>query len=218
MTGRWRAARLRRQLRRSPLALQLVHRRLRAHLESAPGAALALVEIEATESATIAIASLARSLSSEGNRVVVADAARGRPLAALLGARTGAAGTVSPVAINGQPVDLFVAPEDPVQMTDKEVGEDADTILVLATVEPGFGADHIAAWATDAVVMVRAGAASATRIDGVGQQLRAAGVTIRSAILIGADQDDDSSGYPPAFSHPDDPTDQLFETLKAAGR
>jgi hypothetical protein len=100
-------------------------------------------------------------------------------------------------------------------MTDKEAGEDADVILVLATVDPGLGADHIAAWASDAVVMIQAGAASASRIDGVGQQLRAARMTIRSAVLVGTDADDDSSGYPYPFL--DDPTDHLFETLKAAG-
>jgi hypothetical protein len=195
--------------------LQLVERRLRAHLETAPGAALALVEIEATESATVAIAALARSLAAEGNRVVLADSARGRPLAALLGAGEGAAGTVRTVSINEQQVDLFVAPDDPAQMTDKEAGEDADAILVLATVDPSLGADHIAAWASDAVVMVQAGAASATRIAGIGQQLRAARMTIRSALLIGTDAEDESSGYP--FPFLDDPTDRLFETLKAAG-
>jgi hypothetical protein len=193
----------------------MVERRLRAHLETASGAALALVEIEAAESAAIAIAALARSLASEGNRVVLADSARGRPLATLLGGGPAAPGTVRTASINGQPVELFVAPADPAQMTDKEAGEDADVILVLATVDPGLGADHIAAWASDAVVMIQAGAASASRIDGVGQQLRAARMSIRSAVLVGSDPDDDSSGYPYPFL--DDPTDHLFETLKAAG-
>ena len=53
-----------------------------------------------------------------------------------------------------------MAPDDPAEMADKAVGEDADAILILATIEPALGADHIAAWASDAVVMVRAGGAN----------------------------------------------------------
>lgn len=193
---RWlRAARLRRRLRRPTLALQSVERRLRAHLESAPSAALALVEIDATEAATLAIAALARSLASDGRRVMLADVADGRPLANLLGGNA-APGTVRTVSMGGQAMGLFVAPDDPAQMADKEAGEDAEVILILATVHPAFGADHIAAWASDAVVMVQAGGATAARIDGVRQQVREAGITIKSAVLIGSDSHDHSSGVP----------------------
>ncbi len=82
--------------------------------------------------------------------------------------------------------DLFVAPDNPAQMADEEAGADADAILILATVDPAVGAEHIAAWASDAVVMVRAGRrVSATWIDAVRRRLRQTDVTIRSAVLVG---------------------------------
>lgn len=217
MTPWLKTARLRRRLRRPTLALQLVERRLRAHLESAPSAALAVVEIDAAEPTAVAVAALARSVASEGRRVVLADVADGRPLAALLGG-SGTPGNVRTVSIDGRAVGLYVAPDDPAEMADKEAGEDADVILILATVDPALGADHIAAWASDAVVMVQAGAASPSQIKAVGQQLRQTGMAVRSAILVGTDAADHSSGVPATYQHPGDPADHSLTNLKAAGR
>jgi hypothetical protein len=210
-------ARLRWRLRRPSPALQLVLTRLRAYLKSAPGGALALVEVEAADAAAMAITALGHALASEGQRVVLADVAEGRPLAALLGARNTPPGTVHLVSVNGRVIGLFVAPDDPTEMADKEAGEDADSILVLATVDPAFGADHIAAWASDAVVMVTAGGANGPRIKGVAHQLRDARMIIRSGLLIGTDPDDHSSGIPATFGHSGDLADFLMETLKATG-
>ncbi len=214
MMRRWRSARLRWRLSRPTPALRMVVSRLRAYLETAPGAALALVEVECADVALVAVAALGNQLAVEGQRVLLADVAKDRPLAALLGGG-GAGGTIRTVSLNGRDVGLFVAPDDPTEMADKEVGEDADVILILATVDPAFGADHIAAWASDAVVMVRSGAADLARIDGVGHQLRDARMIIRSGLLIDTDPDDHSSGVPAAFAHAPDPSDFLIESLKA---
>jgi hypothetical protein len=212
---RWyQTARLRRRLRRPSTAYQLIARRLRAHLESAPSEALAVVEVDTADAAAVALAMLARSLASEGRRVVVADAARRHPLASLLGGR-GTAGITRPVTLGGHAIGLFVAPDDTACMAEEQAGEDADVILVLATLDQALGADHIAAWASDAVVMVRAGAASAARIDRIGMQLRDARLTIRSAILVGADRDDHSSGIPNTLASLDDPGHRLPETSEA---
>jgi hypothetical protein len=216
MTRWWKAARLRRRLNRPTPELQLIVRRLRAHLESAPGAALALVEIESAEAAAVALATLAHALVSEGQRVVLADAADGRPLATLLGGGD-ATGSIRMVSLKGEPVGLFVAPADPTRMADQNAGEDADVVLVLATVDPAFGADHLAAWADDAVVMVRAGEATTPHIDGVARQLRAARIIIRSGVLIGTDPDDHSSGVSATRPYSPDPADLLLETIKASG-
>jgi hypothetical protein len=102
-------------------------------------------------------------------------------------------------------------------MADQDAGEDADVVLVLASIDPAIGADHVAAWAGDAVVMVRAGEATPARIDGVAQQLRDSRIIIRSGVLIGTDPDDHSSGIPTTRHYPADPADLLLETLKAAG-
>ncbi len=212
----WRAARLRRRVSRPTPATQLIVRRLRAHLESAPGTALALVEIGSVEPSAVAVAALAHAVASEGQRVVLADAAEGRPLARLLRTR-GAAGNIQTASIEGLPVGLYVAPTDPTQMADFDAGEEAEVVLVLATVDPAFGADHIGAWVSDAVVMVRAGEATTPRIDGVAKQLRDARIMIRSGLLIGSDRNDHSSGIPASRHSSPDPADILLETLKASG-
>jgi O-antigen/teichoic acid export membrane protein len=210
-------AQLRRRLSRPTPVLQLVERQLRAHLEATGSSALALVEINAAEPAALAIASLARSLAAEGRRVVIADAAAGRPLATLLGVHM-AAGTVSTVAIEGQPVGLFLAPDDLGRMAEEAAGEDADAILVLATADPALGADHIAAWASDAVVMIRARRVSATWIEAVRHQLLKADITIRSAVLVNADPATRSSAISAPYELMGDPTEHPLTTaLRAAG-
>ncbi len=212
-----RAAVLRRRLKRPTPALLLVERQLSAHLESAASAALAVVEINAAEPAALAMAALARSLVSEGKRVLIADAAYGRPLAALLGDRR-PPGTVRTVSVHGTPVPLLVAPDDPAHIANAEAGEDADAILILATVDPARGADHISAWASDAVVMLRAGQVSAAWIDAVRHRLRQADMTVKSAVLIDADADNHSYGAPSTYQLFGDPTElRLTTALRAAG-
>ena len=208
---------LRRQLQEPSPPLLMIERRLRGQLDSAPMSALALIEIEAADVAALAIALLARSLASEGTRVLMADLAEGRPLATLFEGRV-QAGQVGMVSISGQPIKLFVAPDDPTQNSGPEADEDTDMILIVATVDPAFGAQHIADWASDAVVMVQAGEANAVRIDSVGELLRQARIAVRSAILLGGDSNDDSSGVPDAYRQTNDLEEDLLGTLRAADR
>ena len=70
----------------------------------------------------------------------------------------------------------------------------ADVFLVVASFDPALGGDYIATWATEAVVVVTAGGSSAAKIQSVGEMLRAARVHVNSAIVLGADRDDDSLG------------------------
>jgi O-antigen/teichoic acid export membrane protein len=212
------AARVRRRLRRPSPGLQQVVQQLRTCLESAPAFALAVVEIDAALSATLAVAAVARSLAGEGKSVVLADAAAGRPLTTLLGGRVGPGG-VGTVTMDRHEMRLFVAPSDPASMAHEPVGEDADAILVLATVDPAFTADHLAAWASDAVVMVRSARASATWMDAVRRQLVRADMTVKSAILVGRDPDNTGSRVPAGYQRIADPLDHRLRTvLRAAER
>jgi hypothetical protein len=208
--------RLRRHVRRPSAALQMVERRLRTQLEAAPSARLAVIEIEAGKPAALATTVLAVSLASEGKRVMLVDAAHGRPLAAMLGA-TPAAHDVEMITISRKHLALFVVPDDPGQMVWTDSLEDADVILTLATVDPALGAEHISTWARDAVVIVRAGTASAVQIDAVGRLLHRALIAVPSAILIEADRDDYSAGIP-ASEQPDDPPDRSLRAVKGNGR
>ena len=93
-------------------------------------------------------------------------------------------------------VTVVAGPEDPAQTGVHRSDDGVDAVLVLATVDPAFGAAHIASWATEAVVMVAAGEASATRVLAAGQMLRSAGVATRAAVVVGAERDDETFGMP----------------------
>ena len=70
----------------------------------------------------------------------------------------------------------------------------ADVLLTLAALDPMLGAEHLATWATDVVVMVTAGKSSWTRVQAVGEMVRLAGIRTVSAVLVGADKTDESLG------------------------
>ena len=68
--------------------------------------------------------------------------------------------------------------------------------LALTVLDPALWADHLATWATDSVVILTAGESTGTKIHTIGQMIRLAGVSLVSAILLGADKNDVSLGVP----------------------
>ena len=74
----------------------------------------------------------------------------------------------------------------------------ADLLLTLATLDPAFGGEHLVTWATDAVAMVTAGRSSAVRIHAVGEMTKLSGTRLISAVVLGADKDDESLGTAPS--------------------
>jgi hypothetical protein len=70
----------------------------------------------------------------------------------------------------------------------------ADLLLTLAALDPSFGGEPLATWATDAVVVVTAGRSSWTKINAVGEMIRLAGTHLVAAVLVGADKSDESLG------------------------
>jgi capsular polysaccharide biosynthesis protein len=191
-----RRSRLSRQLREPSPSLLMIERRLRGHLESAPGSALAVVTVGTGEPAALAVGSLALALSSEGHQVVVVDAADNRPLASILGlpSKPQTTETFQLPAVEGSPVRVLVAPEDPAQMAEKPPPDDADALLVLATLDAAFGAEHLASWVTDAVMILSPRGVNLTRMRIDREMLLEAGIFLRSVILLGSDAQDDSSG------------------------
>jgi capsular polysaccharide biosynthesis protein len=191
-----RRSRLSRQLREPSPSLHMIERRLRGHLESAPGSALAVVTVGTGEPAALAVGSLALALSSEGHEVVVVDAADNRLLASILGlpSKPQTMETFQLSAVEGSPVRVLVAPEDPLQMAEKPPPDDADAVLVLAALNPAFGAEHLASWVTDAVMILSPRGVNLTRMRIDQEMLREAGISLRSVILLGSDAQDDSSG------------------------
>ena len=81
--------------------------------------------------------------------------------------------------------------------------DSSDVLLTLVPLDPAFGGEHLATWATDAVVVVTAGQSSWTKIHAAGEMIRLAGTRLISAVLVGADKDDESLGdtYSPEAGH-----------------
>jgi capsular polysaccharide biosynthesis protein len=187
---------------------------LRNVLPKRPGstAALAIVAVDNTRMLAPALTSLAESCASDGMRVVVADLTEGAPVARLLGAdgpgtrpvRVGDTQliTVIPGADDVVPSGPF-RPSGPLpQATPPDeslvvASRTADLVLTVTELDPGTGAEHLATWAADAVVLVTAGHTRSARVYAVGEMLRLSGVHVVSGVVVGADRTDQSLGIPP---------------------
>lgn len=188
-------------------------RRIIAHLRdavprNARPAALAVVAVDDLQVAALSIASLAVSCAQEGGRVVLADLAGDAPAARLVGARERGIRAVR--VQNAHLMVVIPGPDDLVPIgpwhrasvpdrpaPDKELVDgcaSADLLLTLVTLDPAVGAEHLATWAADAVVMVTAGRSSWTRIHVAAEMIRLAGTRLVSAVLVGADKTDESLG------------------------
>ena len=189
--------------------------RIAAHLgravprKSPSVAALAVVPVDDLRVPALSVISLALSCAGEGKRVVVADLCSGAPAARLLG--TGDAG-VRTVTTRGASVVVAVPERDALQppgplgrqaaqassssFTEEVAAAcaSADLMLILVTLDPSLGGEHLATWAADAVAVVTAGRSSWARIQGIGEMIRLSGVHLVSAVLVGADKTDDSLG------------------------
>jgi capsular polysaccharide biosynthesis protein len=191
-----RKRRLAQQLRTPNPSLRMIERRLRGHLESAPGSALAVVAVGNSQPAALAMGALAFALSSEGHRVMVVDAAEHRPLASIVGI-TPKSGTLETFQLEtgeGPAVRVLVAPDDPMRMAQKPPPDDTDALLVLVTVDAAFGAEQITPWVTDAVLILSPHGVTQTRMEVTREMLREAGISLRSVILLDADPKDETSG------------------------
>jgi capsular polysaccharide biosynthesis protein len=205
-----RTRRLRRRLSRPGRPVELMCRQLRADVHSGPAPKrLAVISVESLEPSALSVAILAGRLAVfEGKRVMVMDLSPGRVLGELLGVSEP---ETRIMFVKGAWVPMLVAvphDDDPIEMTSielPETGSETDgapgptwtspeVVLVLSTLELGIGASHLARVADEAVVVVTAGRSSAAEIRSTAELIRAAGLTVRGAILVGADRNDESVG------------------------
>jgi hypothetical protein len=189
--------------------IQRVARHLRGRVSAHPGSGLAVVPADRDDVAAVAIVALALSCAEQGSRVILADLCPGAPAARLLKAADpglhqveaadtrlmvmvpeasefAAAGPLKPAGAG--------TPARPVSPELTAAYSTADTLLTLAALDPMLGAEHLATWATDAVVLVTAGESTWTRVEAVGEMVRLADVRLASAVVVGADQGDESLG------------------------
>jgi hypothetical protein len=88
-------------------------------------------------------------------------------------------------------------------MAEKPSPIGADAVMLLTSLDPAFGGEHIASWATNAVVFVTAGESSRTRISAAGQILRDSRIHVGSVVLVGADADDETVSIVDKDQEPD---------------
>jgi hypothetical protein len=184
--------------------VQTLAQYLREQLVSrGPKATQMIVALDDVSVPAAAMASLANTMSALGKQVVLVDFTADRVLGRAFG-DSDRAGSLPMRVATGSAVTILVPrrPWDPIEQDpweyDLATVAQADEILVVATVDPAVGAWHLRTWAGEAVATVTAGSSTAHHISAVGELLEAAGVTVSSAVLLGADEDDDSVGIPDA--------------------
>lgn len=180
--------------------------------------ALAVIPADNPRVAAVAAVSLALSLAKERKAVLFADLSGGAYAAKLLGV---AGEGVRAVSVDGaQLVVAFpegICPTGPLRparagfrrpldgsgLSGKGLASAyraADVVVTLARLDPALGGDHIGTWASAAVVLVTAGECTATGLGATAEMVRLAGVSL-SAVLLGADKNDDSVGANPAIRY-----------------
>jgi capsular polysaccharide biosynthesis protein len=184
-------------------------------------ASLAVVPVDDPRVAALSLVSLALSCARAGEHVVVADLCRGAPAAGLLGVRNPG---VQPEGVQDLPLAVAVPePDDilpagplrsrhrPGTLRSPLAGEQsppfteavaaacasADLLLTLVALDPSLGGEQLATWTATAVVVLTAGRSPGLRIRAVGEMVHLAGVSLASAVLIGADKADESLGAVP---------------------
>ena len=80
----------------------------------------------------------------------------------------------------------------------REAWDQADVALTLAEVDPAVGVEHLRSWADEVVVLVAAGRSSAERLRTTGELIRAAGLRLLFAMMLGTDRTDETLGLPAA--------------------
>lgn len=172
-------------------------------------AGLAVVAVDNAPAVAEAVVALAVSCAKQRWRVVLADLSADAHAARLLHADRPGISTVGPEGVHVVvvvPGAEDVAPVGPLRSRtspDGHAPEDgsladacarADLVLSLVTLDPAFGGEHLATWATEAVAVVTAGESTSVRINAVGEMVRLAGTHLGSVVVIDADRSDESLG------------------------
>lgn len=171
-------------------------------------ASLAVVPVDDLQVPVACLVSLASTCARQGKRVVLADLGGGQA-AKLLG--IGAPG-VHVVQVGD--TSLVVALPEPIEVGPVGPFErgaargqrssfgtavadacgSADLLLTIAVLDPALGGEHLATWCASAVAFVTAGRSSWTKIHAIGEMIRLSGTRLVSAVLVGADRNDESLG------------------------
>ncbi|MDQ1398278.1 MAG: hypothetical protein QOK20_210 [Acidimicrobiaceae bacterium] len=172
-----------------------------------PTPALVVVSVGSDAAAGLAAASTVQGLLGDGNDVLAIDLSATSALARRFGAVDNSVSKVEQPACDGTlwVVSRALAVDSTIDewLQMHNLRDETEAVVVLATLDPAEGAGYLAALATTAVAVVTTGQSTSATLRATGQMLRAAGVRLDSAVLIGADPDDESFGVPaPAAVRP----------------
>jgi len=171
---------------------------LEAKLPASGSHGLAVISVGSDKAVALALAHLSASLARHDRRVAITDLTSSKLLARLLSSSgegpssNGAHGEPAPVGV------LAPGTEGSVDAAASQAGGTypprgtpvVPCVLVVATLDPKRGADEASGLADRAVVVVRAGAATADALRAQGEMIRAARMVLDSAVLVGADEHD----------------------------
>lgn len=167
---------------------------------SSGGMPVMIVAADDPEVPAAAVLAVARKLAEGGRRVVLVDVTEERVVSSQFGTtRPGRA----PVRLRTSLTVTLVSPPKPwedvvgrVSETDRNVFRRADAVFVVASFGPETGAWHLREWGSQAVVTVSSGTSTIQRIATLSELLEAAGIGVRTAVLLDSDPLDDSPGLP----------------------
>jgi capsular polysaccharide biosynthesis protein len=74
----------------------------------------------------------------------------------------------------------------------------ADLVLALVEIDPGLDVENLTSWVDSVVPLVTAGRSSAELLGTIGELVRAVGLELPFAMMVGADRTDESLGLPDA--------------------
>ena len=160
--------------------------------------ALAVVSVDSDEATALAVVCCARELIRNGSEVLVIDFTASGILSRLLGLpaqktpTTPTGNGTGELRVYGPSADGWVESRAPTGWH----------VLVLATLDLTVGADHLRPWAHHAIAVITAGRSSVEKISTNAELIRAAGLSLDSSVLVGADPDDFSLGRRSAVVEP----------------
>ncbi len=195
-------------------SLRLLAQGLESAISGAPRgrpARLALLAVDDVEEAALVTATFAAHLAAGGKSVFLVDLSESGRLEAAVSKAL----EKEPEGPEGRAEPVVHRPEGPPLLARGPVGAPAsaqtelskgdplrpawnraDVVLALAEVDPAVDVDNLTTWVDRVVLLVASGRSSAERLRTTGELVRAAGLQLSFAMMVGADRTDDSSGLP----------------------
>ena len=164
-----------------------------------PSQGLALAAVGNARAGAAVVAALAAHLAETGLAVFLVDLSPSGALASDAGRRGASFDVFRPDGVPGLargPRGGETATALPLRPTEPwhERWSAADVVLVLAQVDPGIDAENLATWVAQVVPLVTAGLSTPELLETTGELVRAAGLSLPFAVMVGSDSTDQSVG------------------------